>query len=191
MSNHNYPRRLLDDAIDRAVHELMQAEPRPGFRRRVLGKLNEPAAGRSWITTLLIPVGAVAAVVMAIWLRPAAPASPGAAPAPQIVAQRPVAPPPVTAEKPVTQTHTTAATEREAVRRPRGRQTSVPFTFGPQSGRVAATSVPNPAGSAPHDIPAASDPPIRQIAPLVQPSEIPLLPIELKDIILRIPPRIY
>ena len=195
MSNHNYPRRLLDDAIDRAVHEMMQAEPRPGFRRRVLGKLKEPAARRSWVPTLLVPAAALVAVLMmAIWMRPA-PTAP-AAPSPDAVAQRaPQAESPVAPEKPAPETRTPSVAPREARRRPPVRHESVPFTFGPPTGRATATSVSKPAAGTvdvpePQAPPVTVDPSLRQIAPLIQPPPIPLRPIELKDIILMIPPRI-
>jgi hypothetical protein len=55
--------------------------------------------------------------------------------------------------------------------------------------------VSNPAGGTvdapePPASPVTVDPAVRQIAPLIQPPPIPLRPIELKDIILMIPPRI-
>ena len=62
MSNDSQ-RRQLNAAIDRAVHDMMQIDPRPGLRRRVLSRLERSgrptlAAGRySW---MLLP----AAVVM-------------------------------------------------------------------------------------------------------------------------------
>ena len=194
MSKHNYPRRLLDDAIDRAVHEIMQAEPRPGFRRRVLGKLNEPAARRSWVPTLLAPVAALVAVLtIAIWLRPAPPVL---APSPDAVAKRaPETASPVATEKPAAAPQIPAVAPPETRRRPPARRESVPFTFGPPTGRATATSVSKPAAGTvdvpePQASPVTVDPSLRQIAPLIQPAPIPLRPIELKDIMLMIPPRI-
>jgi hypothetical protein len=194
MSNHNYPRRLLDDAIDRAVHEMMQAEPRPGFRGRVLGKLKEPAgARRSWVPRLLVPAGVVMALIIAGWLRPAPPVL---APSPDAVAQRaPETAPPVATEKLTPENPKPSVAPREARRQPAARDVSVPFSFGPRTGRATATSVSNPAGGTvdapePPASPVTVDPAVRQIAPLIQPPPIPLRPIELKDIILMIPPRI-
>ena len=187
MSNHNYPRRLLDDAIDRAVHELMDAEPRPGFRRRVLGKLKEPAGSRlSWAPRLLIPAGVLMAVlIVGSWLRPAPPVL---APSPEAVAHRaPEAASPRATEKPTPETPKPSIAPREAKRRPAARDESIPFTFGAPTGRATATSVDVPE---PQASPVTTDPSLRQIAPLVQPPPIPLRPIELKDIILMIPPRI-
>jgi hypothetical protein len=37
----------LDRAIDRAVREMMQVDPAPGLRRRVLSRINAPAERRS------------------------------------------------------------------------------------------------------------------------------------------------
>ena len=141
MSNHNYPRRLLDDAIDRAVQELVHADPRPGFRRRVIAKIHAPAR-RSWGMRFLVPAGALAAaILLAIWLRPQDVPVP-AGPAPAVAAERPVAAP----------TQATAPAVSEAVkppvvahRTPARRQAPVPFSFGARSDRVTATNVPGPA----------------------------------------------
>lgn len=61
-----------DAAIDRAVREIMSGEPRPGFRQRVLSRLDEePRTVWSWPRLSLAASAAVAIVVMlAIWGRP-------------------------------------------------------------------------------------------------------------------------
>src|SRR5687767_9849813 len=76
MTNHNFPRRLLDDAIDHAVRELVHGDPRPGFRRRVLDRIHQPQARRSWWPRLVLPAAAAAAILLAIivWRQPPRPA---------------------------------------------------------------------------------------------------------------------
>lgn len=51
----------LDDAIDRAVREMMNVDPRPGLSRRVLARLETPRT--SWLT---VPRLAAAAALVAI-----------------------------------------------------------------------------------------------------------------------------
>ena len=140
MSNHHYPRRLLDDAIDRAVHELVQSDPRPGFRRRVMTKVAAPARRSSWTLRLLLPAGAMTAVaLLALWVRPE-PAS-RTAPRETIVAEQ--RPPAASSETQAPSPVAAAPSTRPAAGRrtaPRS-QAPVPFTFGPRTDRVAATSV--------------------------------------------------
>lgn len=136
MSNHNYPRRLLDDAIDRAVQELVSGDPRPGFRRRVLEALSAPPARRSWIPWMLVPAGTVAVVLtLAALLRPV-PASPPERPASSI-AQVPAAKTPAVA----TEHPPAPAPDPPPARKNAGRSAPVTFVFGPPTDRVTATSV--------------------------------------------------
>jgi hypothetical protein len=62
-----------DAAIDRAVREIMSAEPRPGFRRRVLDRLAENRRPAWSVPRLGFGAAAAAAVVLALfmWTRPA------------------------------------------------------------------------------------------------------------------------
>lgn len=73
--------RDIDAAIDRAVREIMSAEPRPGFRRRVLERLTDaPPARWSWARVTVGMAAAAATLVGALWLstpdRSPAPAAP-------------------------------------------------------------------------------------------------------------------
>lgn len=52
----------IDRAIDRAVREMMQVDPPPGLRRRVLARLDRPAKRRGQ----LLPQFALAAVALAV-----------------------------------------------------------------------------------------------------------------------------
>jgi hypothetical protein len=64
-----------DAAIDRAVREIMSAEPRPGFKLRVLARLRaEPDAtspGWAWPRVAVAAIGAAAIVFVIIMSRPA------------------------------------------------------------------------------------------------------------------------
>lgn len=181
MSNHNYPRRLLDDAIDRAVQELVYAEPRPGFRRRVLGRLNAPPArSMSWSPRLLVPAGVVVAVVIvAVLLKPAPPST--SVTEPRAVTQAPVASAPVVG---------TAPQPRSPGERPAPkiapRSAPVTFSFGRPTDRVSATSIAEPAATlsteATGDEAVTPQRPLTsRIAPIAIPS-ITIRPIEVKEI---------
>jgi hypothetical protein len=62
-----------DAAIDRAVREIMSAEPRPGFRQRVFARLSrEPqrSALWSWPRLAIGAVGALAIILVIVMSRP-------------------------------------------------------------------------------------------------------------------------
>jgi hypothetical protein len=182
MTKQMFPRRLLDDAIDRAVQDLVQADPRPGLRRRVLAQLEAPPKRVWWAPRLLVPAGAIA--VLAVWFMPA---SEPVAPPPQVVAQRPVPSPPGPAAQPpaIEQAPPSVAAPRPSARR--APEPSVAFSFGPPTDRVAATSVADSLGpgGAPapgvdqrsHDVPPGL-PPLE-----IEPIEI--APIELQPIVVK------
>jgi hypothetical protein len=70
-----------DAAIDRAIREIMSAEPAWGFRARVLRRIaREPAApGWTWLQLGLTAAGVALALILVIWPRPAPhPAAPDA-----------------------------------------------------------------------------------------------------------------
>jgi hypothetical protein len=73
MERTNQHEDAADAAIDRAVREIMSAEPRPGFRRRVLDRLAEDRRTPWSAPRLGLAAAAVAAVVLALfmWTRPA------------------------------------------------------------------------------------------------------------------------
>lgn len=73
-----------DAAIDRAILEIMSAEPRPGFTSRVLRRLSqEPqAAALPWARWGLTAAAlSVAATALLVWMRPAPAVAPVPAPA--------------------------------------------------------------------------------------------------------------
>jgi hypothetical protein len=130
--------RDVDAAIDRAVREIMSAEPNPGFRRRVLERLTDTPPARWTWARLTVGIGAAAAmVVAAIWL--AAPERSTTPTAPAVVRHQPVevAPPdPSPAPKiEVTQPVVKKPGRPAAAASPR---TKVPQ---PPPGRVEATSL--------------------------------------------------
>ena len=133
--------RHIDDAIDRAVRDIMRAEPRAGLRGRVLTEIERPSRRvpfrPAFAAAALL---AVAAVVVAVLLRPA----PLSAPDSTAARQEQPAPPPAPA--PVVQTPTVApptvvdSTQRVPQKNPRSPQRDrVGF---PPHGTVAAASVP-------------------------------------------------
>ncbi len=92
-------KRDLDDAIDRAVHDMMSAEPLPGFRRRVQERIIERrgsglGTGGSGLWTRSIPAfaGALAVLVIAIVLVQRGPQAP-APPSPATLSRTATAPP--------------------------------------------------------------------------------------------------
>ena len=180
MTNNNYPRRLLDDAIDRAVHELVQAEPRPGLRRRVIAKVNAPAKQSSWAVRFLLPAATMAAIVLlAVWLRPVAP--PAQAPAPQVVQQQPTVPPPqVQPRAPIAGAPAPAPVlVRRSSPRP---QPPVQFTFGAPTDRVSATSVTEPTDRSTIPVESVGAPAIDSLMAL---PPIHIAPIEVKPIVIK------
>lgn len=87
-----------DRAIDRAVREIMSAEPPAGFRHRVMRRLVDPEPASSWAawSRLGLTAAALATILaVAIWLRPI---DRHVEPVP--VASAPHSPAPVTAQPP-------------------------------------------------------------------------------------------
>ena len=75
----------LDRAIDRAVREMMQVDPAPGLRRRVLSRINAPVEHRTFPALRYgFAAAALAVVVLSITLMPGhvEPPAPPKAPSP-------------------------------------------------------------------------------------------------------------
>jgi hypothetical protein len=178
------PRRLgiasetrLDRAIDRAVRDMMHVDPRPGFRRRVLARL-DPEPVQSMFSRVALVGAVIAILILAVMvilpgrrseLRPT-------------LAQR-EAPPSTTAPQPAAPSNSspsrtpvpprrTPGLTRERIPMPR-----VANVFGSGRTGVAAASVDDntvwPAPAPPQDLPGAPAPlvipPIEPPAPLVIP----------------------
>ena len=76
MNNHPVDHRdPADAAIDRAIRDIMSAEPRPGFKNRVLMRLAQEPPAPLWTRPRLgLAAAAVAlALMLAIWMRPSEP----------------------------------------------------------------------------------------------------------------------
>jgi hypothetical protein len=166
----------LDRAIDRAVGELMQVDPRPGLRHRVAGRLDAPVRRTSWIVQAATAAVLVAVMVVS-WMLLRGPAAPPAAPSQTAVS------PALAPATPPAQTHasipTPVTTEpaRVPARRP---QTRLEADFGPRRGRVAAANVDTakPRGAA---YAASPLPPGGAVAPI---APIMILPIEVQPIVI-------
>jgi hypothetical protein len=119
----------LDDAIDRAVRDILTAEPRPGFRGRVLdriGNRRQSGFGAAWIPAL---AGAAAVALIAFALVPRGPQSPPR-PSPAPVSTAVTAPSaPLTPAPPP---------ERPVTQNPQRVASALPVA---PAGRVVATSV--------------------------------------------------
>jgi hypothetical protein len=152
----NDRRSRLNDAIDRAVRDLVQHDPRPGFRRRVLTAIDAPAR-RSHVR-LALAAAAVAMVVFAVLLvrRGPDPVDPATTQVANVPTPPAAAPPSTTQSSPdplvdEPPRHPTAPRPRASRRAPRPEATATapPPVFGPAPGRVAATALPDETAAAP------------------------------------------
>ena len=176
-----------DAAIDQALRDFMRRDPAPGFRRRVLARLEAAPAPRRMIPLWAhAPLGAAAGVLaMMLVLTPGTPpmdtAPPPAAVAPSVAAQSgarvpPTAPTASAAEAPAAPAGARAASRRAVQSPRRERLADTPRTdtvFGPADGRVRAAGLqaPEPATET-----GAPDPGLTPIA--IAPIEIPPLIVE-------------
>ena len=118
----------LDDTIDRAVRDIMSAEPRPGFRGRVLDRIEDRRHSRfkaAWMPAL---AGAAAVALIAFALLPRgsqSPARPSSAPVSTTATAPSAAANPPSPERPAT---------------PDRRRVASVLSAAP-AGRVVATSV--------------------------------------------------
>ena len=178
----------LDRAIDRAVREMMQVDPAPGLRRRVLARLQPATAQRAPFALRFGWVAAMVAVVIAALIyatnrstRPAGvdPVSSQATSEPQPARETATATaPPEPAAAPTTPRIRTPHGTREAIAMPR-----VGNVFGPSS-RGAAAAAAADGGDVTWATPSAVRPPERgDLAPLaISPLAAP--PIETPPIVI-------
>lgn len=180
MSNYDRPG-PLDGAIDDAVREMMQLDPRPGLRHRVAGAIGARPpheggfrVGLAWAAALAV-VG-LASVLLLRSPEPAAPVTP-----PQVAAAPPAAVPALPAAGPQA-IEAPPPAPRAAV----GQREPAPESiFGPRADRVAAasvrdaTGVPEPADSRASAAPALPRVPAPGLAPL---APIRVSPIELSPL---------
>jgi hypothetical protein len=177
------PGSRLDAAIDRAVRRMLDAEPPPGLRRRVLARLEGPAAGLAWWPRLGIAAATVAAIALAVVYLSPAPDRPAARPADVLTqAPLPILPPPEVApevETPMAPAAPAPATGAE--RTPRVERLPDPprvdDVFGTRpDGRVAAATVDAPGTAA-----AGETEPLPDIEPLQVPALAATVAMEAQD----------
>lgn len=142
----------IDEAIDRAVRDIMHREPPPGLRRRVLARLEEPEP-RRFVPRLAFALAAAIVVIgatMTVMRTTSAPQpAPAAAPA-TVAAESPRVPPPQAAPPPAIASPLASVPIRRqaAATRPRRPQpvtdaAELTRIFGPRQGRVAAAGLPD------------------------------------------------
>src|SRR5262245_59697300 len=150
MSNHtSLNDARLDRAIERAVREMMQVDPAPGLRRRVLSRINAPAERRALpVMRYAFAAAALGVLLLSITLTPGhvAPPTPPKAPSP-IVA---TGVPPVDLEAELSTSSVTVRSDslpantaritKEPIAMPR-----ITNVFGAQRSAVSAATVREPA----------------------------------------------
>lgn len=172
----------LDRAIDRAVRNMVHVDPRPGFRGRVFARLEAAPARRAAWPQLTMAAGALALVLLAVFVAARASrwnaggervqhAAPAAQHAERTIA--PSAPPTVAApHAPARAPHV----QRERTSRAAARSTREPIplpritnVFGTPSNGAAAASVPDTDAVWPAALPDARGEHANPIPPLVIP----------------------
>lgn len=182
----NDNRTPIDDAIDRAVRDIVRRDPPAGFRARVLSRLEAPAH-----RALLWPslaAGALAVVVLAVVvLRDTAPELPQGST--QVAEHQPAPAAPRTDDARPGPAVSVPAPAPPARRAPRAEPIRT-ATFGPRDGRIAAASIPlaPPAAAIEPAMPPAVDaePGAPSPAPIVVPPLSAPGPIEIPAIV--VPP---
>jgi hypothetical protein len=191
-------RTRLDDAIDRAVRDMLRHEPPAGFRRRVLARLQRTSAGSKAVAparrTVLWPglAAAAAAIVIIALVNVFVRDVPQSAvtPRPEVAARVPDNPPPVGIPAPRVEAASSERTGERAGRRAPRREPVRVATFGPRDGRVSATSVrerPLPATTAGQiavEEPIAGGPPPIAVTPLSGPPPLEITPIVVAPILI-------
>lgn len=175
----------LDRAIDRAVREMMQVDPPPGLRRRVLSRLEPSAARRPlFLPRYVFATAALAMLILAaMFMREHGGARVESGMPPSVTSRTPPRPQPVPATGPhaaedpkVTARGPSAPITREPIPMPR-----VADVFGARTTRVSAATDPGSEGvwtgdpAGPKDVPSNPVPPLT-IAPLTAaPIETPAI----------------
>lgn len=170
--------REIDDAIDRAVRDIMSAEPRAGLRGRVLGRLDERGPSTSWLTLPRL-AAAMALLAMAIaiaaLLRTAESQAPASAPA--VAQKEPAAAPEV---RPATPDAAVPVGRQSAPTR-RGR----PGVVFPPKGVVAAASVADPDTTTRAAQPVPAGPSASSEPSGLMPAPIVIAPLIVEPIVIR------
>jgi hypothetical protein len=130
----------IDRAIDRAVREMMQVDPPPGLRRRVLARLNDTDQRRGFfLPRYAFAVMAVVVLIVSFTLMPERSEPPTPPRAPVIAT-----PAPAPAIEPAIQTKIATApvaTPSSDITRERIRMPRVTNVFGNRPGEVSAATI--------------------------------------------------
>lgn len=144
MSNDDGRRSTLDRAIDHAVHDMMQVDPRPGLRQRVLHRLQDTPHRRGWFGAGALATAAVLVVLFATTLDRRSelqPAPPGqAAVVPSAEPGTPIPGPQTADDKPELTPPSPAAAAKRVAPTPES-------IFGPRTDQVRGASTGAPAPS--------------------------------------------
>jgi hypothetical protein len=185
--------RIADVAIDRAVREIMSADPGPAFRQRVLARIvAEPAGGRRpWLPQLAVAAATIAIALAAVlWMRTPAPApvSTTVATTPAL-APHPASPPaPAPSPTPSASQSDAPASTPAVTRRPSpaGRRVAGVDASEPrivEAASIETAIVDDAAGQG--SVPTTAPPPAAAALPdAVRLAEIALPPIVIKEIVL-------
>jgi hypothetical protein len=127
----------LDAAIDDAVREMMQVDPRPGLRYRVAGSISSRSARTGGSGARLAWSGALAGILLAslVLLRPQAPPPPSES-------LRVVVPPAAAPAFPPAGRQVSESSRPMPAGSSRRREPAPESIFGPRTTRVAAANVP-------------------------------------------------
>lgn len=175
----NDGRLRIDDAIDRAVRDIMRRDPPAGFRGRVLSRLDAPVRRALTWPRLAAAAGTLAVVALAVVLLRDAPPEPSIASSP--VAATPPAVPSPASDAVQPRVNSAPVTGPPPRRQPRAEPVRT-ATFPPRDGRVSAASLPPAAARNAPSAPALEEtmpsalPPIG-VAPLAAPGPIEIAPI--------------
>ena len=172
-----FPRTKIDDAIDRAVGDIMQLDPHPGLRRRVLSRRERSARPRilwTWGSWKLVSAAAVLMIIVAVvggrWRQPpveiaqtpSAPLALSTPPAP-VALSAPVAPvAPVARPAPVAPVARNAMARSDAI-------------FGARRDRVSAAT-------ADHLAVAVAGEPVDFVPPVAEQGSIAVAPIVMRPL---------
>jgi hypothetical protein len=154
--------RDIDEAIDRAVRDIMGAEPRAGLRARVLGRLTRPE--RPWFTFPQLAAAAALIAIVIVGTTVLLRNRDGAVPYPSHTAKQ--QPAPIHLPAPLPQVAETDPPRATSVPRPIQRR-----AVFPPRGSVAAASLPPdaapPIAAAPAETPGDPEPSAPSLKPIV------------------------
>src|SRR6476619_1587649 len=146
MSNHtSLNDARLDRAIDRAVREMMQVDPAPGLRRRVLSRIDAPVARRARpVMRYAFAAAALAVLVLSITLLPDHVDAPTPPKAPPMNVAKATPVPPLAGVIPPHEDGVRASVKSSNVTKEPIRMPRITNVFGAQPPGVSAATVREP-----------------------------------------------